>query len=267
MTEIPPQHLTLHSPRMAEFRMKYFCYVLRTRTASFLTTKLWAYTLQALGTVKLWKNRVREFMGLGKWTAAKLLPVIPIVSAFLLYTWQYTRKQKFREGLGHTLQMLPLPYPRNRNWSPELRLPNWYFVEPPFWTKDDIPLAVVTVVCGDGVMLFPEICSMNFATFKFFLTHIRISIDVVINQIFKTIGYTNSWTTKYVYYYTSATCFGPLGHIQGHHSDTGMSRHRLMCILGARVTSLWIYWYILTFTVLFSSCCCMMTTDISTIVG
>lgn len=80
-------------------------------------TKLSGYMSRALWTVQLRKKGV-DFMCLGKWTAAKLPPVIPIVSMFSWYSWQYTNKQNFG-GLKGTFQMLPLPNIENRNWSPK----------------------------------------------------------------------------------------------------------------------------------------------------
>jgi hypothetical protein len=111
----PRKGSEFYYPWLAHLRRICLCYFFCTGQTNFVTTKLRGYMSQTLGTVQLWRKRV-DFMGLGKWTAAKLPPVNSIVSMFLWYTWQYMHKQNFR-GLKGIFQMLPLQNLENRNWS------------------------------------------------------------------------------------------------------------------------------------------------------
>jgi hypothetical protein len=113
----PRKHSEFYHSWLAHLRRKCLSYFFCTGQTNFVMAKLWGYMSQAVGTVQLWRKRV-DFMDLGKWTAAKLPPVISIVSMFLWCTWQYMHKQNFR-GLKGIFQMLSLSNLEKRNWSPK----------------------------------------------------------------------------------------------------------------------------------------------------
>jgi len=117
--------------------------------------------LQALGTVRPWKKRVRGFMGLGKWTAAKLPPVISIVSAFLLYTRTRARTYRHSPDVATTISQTQKLIAEITPF--ELLL---FFLQPSLWSKNKTALAVVRVAGCDAVRDCPEIFSMNFANFN-----------------------------------------------------------------------------------------------------